>query len=238
MLIRDPSGEGQPIWIDDDLAQQYAREKKSLYEARCRHERREVRIKTKQNQSKVAKAQCLNCGEPLGQESKRSDHPNAPDWDEALNATYLADRKASENELEMRYYQLSITADTSGEDDYYHSEAWREKREKVKRRANRICEGCLEKRAVHVHHLTYDNFGDELLFQLVALCTSCHSKLHPKKISPNHRVDAIDMESLPCPGCRWQGGEEFCGRFNVSCAEALSPRGPCGSTQQGFQGLR
>jgi hypothetical protein len=29
-----------------------------------------------------------------------------------------------------------------------------------------------------VHHLSYDNLGDEPLWELRAVCTSCHDKIH------------------------------------------------------------
>jgi hypothetical protein len=31
-----------------------------------------------------------------------------------------------------------------------------------------------------VHHLNYDHWKDELLFELVALCFDCHRKVHNK----------------------------------------------------------
>lgn len=66
-------------------------------------------------------------------------------------------------------------------DAYLQSPEWRAKREKVIARANGICEGCGEKRAVAVHHLTYDGVGDELLFDLVAICDECHKKAEARK---------------------------------------------------------
>ena len=58
------------------------------------------------------------------------------------------------------------------------TDKWKNTREKVLKRASYICEGCLDSKAVEVHHLSYANVGDELLFQLVALCESCHEKCH------------------------------------------------------------
>ena len=31
------------------------------------------------------------------------------------------------------------------------------------------------------HHLTYENVGEEFLFELVALCSDCHERLHQKR---------------------------------------------------------
>lgn len=61
---------------------------------------------------------------------------------------------------------------------YLNSDVWKKKRDLVLNRDSYICQGCLEVKANHVHHNTYSNVGDELLFQLISLCQHCHSKLH------------------------------------------------------------
>lgn len=63
--------------------------------------------------------------------------------------------------------------------EYLNSVNWRVIRNKVMARCGGICEGCADKPAAHVHHKTYDNVFDELMFQLVGLCEDCHDKLHP-----------------------------------------------------------
>ncbi len=63
---------------------------------------------------------------------------------------------------------------------YLKTPKWASIRDKVVRRSNGTCEGCgdyLNNRG-HVHHTTYDNLGDEFLFQLRYLCENCHSRLH------------------------------------------------------------
>ena len=40
-----------------------------------------------------------------------------------------------------------------------------------------MCEGCGVRRAAQVHHLTYEHVGDELLFELVAVCGQCHDRI-------------------------------------------------------------
>lgn len=64
---------------------------------------------------------------------------------------------------------------------YLKTDKWKHLRQQVLERENFMCQGCHYSKAVHVHHTTYDNLGDELLFQLVALCVQCHNKLHPEK---------------------------------------------------------
>lgn len=65
--------------------------------------------------------------------------------------------------------------------EYLKTQAWQDKRNAVLKRDNYICQGCLKNKAIHVHHTTYDNIYDELLFQLISLCIDCHSKLYPDK---------------------------------------------------------
>ncbi len=61
---------------------------------------------------------------------------------------------------------------------YLASPEWAKRRRSVMTRARGVCEGCLSVPATQVHHLSYDNWGDELLYQLVAICDACHEKAH------------------------------------------------------------
>jgi hypothetical protein len=73
---------------------------------------------------------------------------------------------------------------------YLMSPFWLERRRRVLERARNMCEGCLSRRAVHVHHREYPRdalpgtaawIRAEKLFMLVALCEACHQDLHPLK---------------------------------------------------------
>ncbi|MFA6287464.1 MAG: hypothetical protein WC661_08770 [Opitutaceae bacterium] len=65
-------------------------------------------------------------------------------------------------------------------DIYIVSTEWRIKRLLVLNRAKHICEGCGTATAEEVHHTTYENVGEEFLFELVALCKPCHDRFHSK----------------------------------------------------------
>ena len=56
---------------------------------------------------------------------------------------------------------------------------WRELRALVMTRAEHLCEVCYAAPAEHVHHLTYQRLGAELLTDLLAVCLPCHASLHP-----------------------------------------------------------
>jgi hypothetical protein len=64
---------------------------------------------------------------------------------------------------------------------YLRSPKWKERRKKVLERAEDRCEGCRAAKPTEVHHLNYDHVGDELLYELVALCRDCHEKAHEEK---------------------------------------------------------
>jgi hypothetical protein len=64
---------------------------------------------------------------------------------------------------------------------YLKTPEWGAKRSAVIERANGLCEGCRQAPAVIAHHLTYAHAGNELLFELVAVCDTCHQKAHPDK---------------------------------------------------------
>ena len=64
--------------------------------------------------------------------------------------------------------------------EYLRSEQWRAKRQMIIKREKNICQGCHNNPIEEVHHATYSNIGDELLFQLVGLCSDCHRRTHKK----------------------------------------------------------
>lgn len=64
---------------------------------------------------------------------------------------------------------------------YLQTDAWARRRRLVLSRSGGLCEGCREDTAVIAHHITYAHVGNELLFELVALCRPCHQMAHPNK---------------------------------------------------------
>lgn len=65
--------------------------------------------------------------------------------------------------------------------EYLKSDEWKIKRLEALNRDNKTCQICGQK-AEQVHHLTYDHFKSEYIFELVSLCTECHHfYYHPEK---------------------------------------------------------
>lgn len=58
---------------------------------------------------------------------------------------------------------------------YINSAAWRARRQRALRRAGHRCQVCGEGRRLQVHHVRYDNLGNEPDEDLTVLCWYCHT---------------------------------------------------------------
>lgn len=64
--------------------------------------------------------------------------------------------------------------------EYLQSDDWKIRRKELMEIANWICSKCGEK-AIQLHHLNYDNIGNEELdSDVIAVCTDCHNEIHRK----------------------------------------------------------
>lgn len=153
----------------------------------CRHAQSRLRRRTLSNGSTAYIHQCTKCGVSVGQSIARDrvpDAQNIPPWDDTLQErTRRREREndgAQREEWSRRYAQ------------YLLSQEWRDKRQRVMRRAGGICEGCGTSKATQVHHLTYDHVFGELLFELVAICDDCHERAHGRNIDVGKAIDQDD----------------------------------------------
>ena len=99
--------------------------------------------------------------------------------------------KEHEENIRLGYELLQTERETAKADEderwradyeaHLLSPKWQKLRGLVMNRCGGICEGCMSSRATDVHHRTYANMGDELLFQLVGVCRPCHDKIHNQK---------------------------------------------------------
>lgn len=69
-------------------------------------------------------------------------------------------------------------------DKYLSSEHWRNLRKRIAYQRNFTCEKCNKKiiSKYHIHHLTYENIGNEKDEDLMFLCEKCHNKIHNGKV--------------------------------------------------------
>jgi hypothetical protein len=90
------------------------------------------------------------------------DSQAADDW----TKSYYSERRKQQREAFWKLYA-----------EYLDSPEWASKRAQVLRRDKYTCQihknGCTRK-AVQVHHLTYENVGNEPLEDLTSACVHCH----------------------------------------------------------------
>lgn len=155
----------------------------------CEHNNQELRRRTIRGGAIQYRYQCLRCGEAVGSAVASSKAAaNTKAFDEELYTSWVEARQASAQKLLSAYDKKRFFESYNA---YLKTDEWKAKRRRVLERARGICEGCLEKPATQVHHLTYDNVGDELLFQLVAICDECHDKCHPERQQQNEVNDEL-----------------------------------------------
>lgn len=126
--------------------------------------------------------QCSNCDYQPSHKYKKSDIENLefkinigeikeslPDtnWEE-----YEVYRRFELNEIQVKRKEKY--------NEYLKSDEWYRIRQIVLERDKFICQGCLKNRATDVHHKNYDNLFNEVLFDLVSVCRTCHLKIHSK----------------------------------------------------------
>jgi hypothetical protein len=166
--------------------------------ASCEHESVDIRAVTCSNGAIQYVKQCLTCGEKVGSAIKHADVIAARGDLQFIAPFDVALRDASRHSSRIaalrapietvvskraaeRTEALNAQRERLGDwyrDEYLLSSEWAEKRTLVIHRAGGICEGCRSRKASVVHHLTYGHVGDELLYELVALCRRCHDRAH------------------------------------------------------------
>lgn len=179
MAIDRDTGESFRLWPTPELSA----DKDDWWARACRHPNVRVVTRVTADERIQIRKQCLICGELRGGAVKRANVPaDVPPEDKDLRARYQQARREEWESIEQKHIrkQKAHEADWwENYDRYLASPQWALVREKVLKRANRICEGCLERPASEVHHLTYAHVENELIFELVALCKPCHARLHP-----------------------------------------------------------
>lgn len=216
------------------------------YAADCKHPEREIRQRTVGAGALHFYHQCVTCGASVGQAIKKSPElADAPAWNTGLQRRYVAIRETDYQAIIQRHVRKQKSGDEGFKrkyDIYLSSPTWQAKRAKVLKRAGGICEGCLERRATQVHHLTYAHIFEEFMFELIAICDECHARLHEEKDGEAPADGGSEWEDgHPCEGCRHSSEHEnrrWCFILNEYAADALAPGGDCGPEHVTFEPLR
>ncbi len=161
----------------------------------CPHAQTRLTCRPDINGSKRYQRQCVVCGEPHGKwiakavAAQEMSLEAIPPFDETLRGKSQANlAKLDQAQIDFELTQMKPTYD-----EYMKSTAWYEKRDLVLKRVGGICEGCGLRAATQVHHHHYENFGDEFLWDLAAVCNQCHDsdRAHPWKLhDDNPRAEA------------------------------------------------
>lgn len=137
----------------------------------------ELRRRVLGNQSVQIVFQCLTCGRsganPIARASVRNPD-QLPAWDDGLAEQYDNRKQQVRAEDKAEWFREH--------DEYLNSDKWRQKRQKVIQRCRGVCEGCMDAPVQHVHHITYEHWKDELLFELLGLCEPCHERAHGRSL--------------------------------------------------------
>jgi 5-methylcytosine-specific restriction endonuclease McrA len=98
--------------------------------------------------------------------------------------------KPFEQRLDVRWIEPNTPAHTEylcslPYKEYLESDHWLKLRELCLIRSRYHCENCrTNKTTLHVHHITYDNKGNEKPEDLVVLCRICHKLQHQERPPP------------------------------------------------------
>lgn len=162
--------------------------KPSFLDTWCEHPTTEIRWRVRRDNSGCWVRQCLTCGAQAGSQLSKTapevqnlpktlfDPSIAERYDKARKIHWERKRQAEEQEKDRKQREW-----WQWYSRYLKSTEWKAKRAIVLKRSGGMCEGCRLRKATEVHHLTYAHAGNELLFELVAVCDSCHARLHPEK---------------------------------------------------------
>jgi 5-methylcytosine-specific restriction endonuclease McrA len=154
----------------------------------CSHPETEIRYKVLSNGGRQYREQCLHCGRSISEAIAYRKVPNIEsiqEHDHQREAAYQARIEAARADLWAEAQELWELRQTDWDlqyQQYIKTPRWREKRDRVLERDHYLCQACLRRRAAQAHHLTYKHAkrpleGNEPLFDLVAVCQTCHDKL-------------------------------------------------------------
>lgn len=152
--------------------------------------------------------QCCSCGRAVRSVRKADYDVNILPWfDEELKEhRRLVESAEWERERARFDQELAEFDDTENQrkeaegkiwwekyNQYLRSQQWHTLRKKVLERDGKTCQACLTREATQVHHLfysLYNQLGFSAAFECVAICHTCHEKIHPHMAQIQHNMIA------------------------------------------------
>jgi len=217
--------------LEVDLTRALVKDLQALNEQMCSHPETKLCRSTMSDGREEIRKQCLECGELIGTAIAKKD---APQLLKPVDAGFRDERRKVKADERAKIYCKHARLQKDEQDRFSEkynahlkSSLWRAKRNKILNRAGGLCEGCREQAATQVHHLTYENLGNEFLFELVAICDGCHTRYHKK--------DLVNLEK--CSACRWgppgeKNGLEWCSVLEMPVDQAQQGDDPCSRVKE------
>jgi 5-methylcytosine-specific restriction endonuclease McrA len=153
-----------------------------LNECKCESRKQVFRIFA--NGTKHYGEQCQTCGTFFSKKKSEVSEASLVEFDESIKQQHrqsISDHFQKVRDNQSADIQNKMDARRKKYEAYIESDMWKKRRLVILERDKWICQGCLTRKADHVHHLTYDRLGNELAFDLISVCWICHDKAHGKE---------------------------------------------------------
>ena len=164
----------------------------------CDHLNTQLTCRPDRNGNKRYQRQCVVCSQPVGSWISKSKAAREMRLDAIPTFDKQAMQAAWDNlkDLDMAQVDYELPRMRLTYEEYLRSPAWLKKRDLVIKRAGGICEGCGAAQPSQVHHFSYENLGNEFLWELAAVCSNCHDRAHPWKLDDQRPSAKIRRERL------------------------------------------
>lgn len=181
MIVTYRPDDGWPVHLEHtaELEADY----RAWLDTKCAHPSKELRRTLTKGGGAYFGYRCVFCDERLGDWLPKKGIGNPDELaiaDPEGPAKFERTRRDAWRTVQHKYLEQRDGHISAEYDAYLSSPDWKTRRDKVLARAKWVCEGCAEKAATQVHHLTYEHIFNELLWELVAVCDGCHEIAHSK----------------------------------------------------------
>uniref|UniRef100_A0A6M3J4V1 Putative HNH endonuclease n=2 Tax=viral metagenome TaxID=1070528 RepID=A0A6M3J4V1_9ZZZZ len=153
----------------------------------CEHPSTVLTVLTCSNGTQQYKRHCRRCHQAVGGAVKKAEalreNPYPPPFDVEARERHwreLQERWQVQHRIQSEDAELEQRQWRERYEQHLGSPEWRRAVALVHKRAGGLCEGCLQRPATQTHHLTYLHMGQELMWELVAICDECHRRISEK----------------------------------------------------------
>jgi 5-methylcytosine-specific restriction endonuclease McrA len=154
----------------------------------CTHEQQDPCLRTLSDGRRQYGRQCAECGrwQPVSAATRRT-FATVRDYDESIKTRYWQQRQEQYHEAWAAQKEARLAEQRANYNARLEQPDWYAKRRLVFDRDEGRCKARLEGCKVHarqVHHVIYNHFGNEPLWELESVCIPCHEQItamdHPE----------------------------------------------------------